>query len=564
MKRILVILILVCVAIAFSHQVEGVYGNTNAQTAKVITVNSESMDLINGPIHRPTFAPINNADLPNPDDPTSNQTYPYPLQTPESRKPESPFGWSDWGDDLLVYDGAVGTGQDMDEDPLTEDIYVALDTDHSTMDSIVVLRSTDTGNTWSVILIGTNTDGSIENPKVRILEAGGQTWVAFIGIWVETTGVRNLYMRRIPASGGSATWELLDDSVLVADIDADIGSSAWLYCTYYRQGASWNSIYAARNAMAGAGWQNITNLFVDPQTEPYPAIAAGANGNVAVTFVDDRITTNNEIRIKRSTNYGSTWLSSAQVSNNTGAYAISETDIAYSHGSTQTGWITSTFYVVDNDNLVYYYSVNSGVDWTYGGLIGSSGDDENLSSLRCRKSTGAVTVAYNQDVGAAGDSTMFTWTTASNPTNFTTPVRVNDYSATGYWPPTAGWITIGGGGYSAITYTSWTQSYNCYLDWYSNVGAEEMPDEISAGFVNLAPNPSQNAAKLSYVVVNQGSVNISVYDAAGRIVNNLVNEIKPAGEYTVNMNNQNLAAGIYFIRIETPEGTAGKTMTIVR
>lgn len=562
MKRISVILVLVCVAIAFGNQVEGVYGNTNARTAKVVIVNSESMDLINSPVHRPTFAPINNADLPNPDDPTSNQTYPYPLQTPESRKAESSFGWSDWGNDLLVYAGAVGDGQDMDEDPLTEDIYVAISTDHATMDSVVVLRSTDTGNTWSVFMIGNNTDGQVENPKVRILEAGGQTWVAMLAIWVEVSGVRSLYMRRRLASGGSATWEQVDDSVLVADLDADVGSSAWLYCTYERQGASWNSIYAARNAMAGAGWQNITNLFDDPQTTSYPAIAAGANGQVAVTFIDDRITSPMQVRTKRSTNNGSTWLGSQQVSD--AGYPLSFTDIAYAHGSTVTGWIFVTYDVgTEGDNLGYYYTVNNGEAWTYGSVIGYSPDDENMGTLRARKASGSVTVAYNQDVGGAGDSTMFCWASAASPTNFSTPIRVNDHSATGYWPPTAGWITSGGG-YSAVTYTSWTQSYDCYLDWFGNVGAEEMPSEISTGFVNLVPNPSQNAAKLSYVVVNQGPVNISVFDATGRVVNNLVNETKSAGEYTVNMNNQNLAAGIYFIRVETPEGTAGKTMTIIR
>jgi hypothetical protein len=30
------------------------------------------------------------------------------------------------------------------------------------------------------------------------------------------------------------------------------------------------------------------------------------------------------------------------------------------------------------------------------------------------------------------------------------------------------------------------------------------------------------------------------------------------------MNNENLAAGVYFVRVETPEGVAGKTMTIIR
>lgn len=562
MKKILAILVLGCVVIAFANQVEGVYGKT--QTTKAIQVNSESMDLINGPVYRPTRAPINDANLANPDDPTSYQTNPFPIQAPESRKPESPFGWADWGNDLLVYDGSVGDGQDMDEDPLTEDIYVAISTDHTTMDSVAILRSTDTGNTWSVFMVGTNTDGEIENPKVRILEAGGQTWVAMLGIWVETTGARNLYMRRRLASGGTQTWEQVDDSVLVADMDADVGSGAWLYCTYEREGSSYNSIYAARNAMAGAGWQDITNLFDDPEVQPYPEIAAGANGQVAVAFIDDRITTDMQVRTKRSTNNGSTWLSSQQVSNT--ARPLSYTDIAYSHGATVTGWIFVTYDVSGSgqgDNLGFYYTQDNGASYTYGGLVGYTTDDENMGTLRARKISGAATLAYNQDVGGSGDSTMFSWATVSDPTNFTTPVRINDHSATGYWPPTAGWITSGGG-YSAITYTSWTQSYNCYLDWFGNPGIEEVISERATSIINLTPNPSQNSAELSYAVANNGYVNISVYDATGRIVQTLVNENKPAGQYSLGINNKNLAAGIYFIKLETPEGITGKTMTIIR
>ncbi|MEE8597749.1 MAG: T9SS type A sorting domain-containing protein, partial [bacterium] len=62
----------------------------------------------------------------------------------------------------------------------------------------------------------------------------------------------------------------------------------------------------------------------------------------------------------------------------------------------------------------------------------------------------------------------------------------------------------------------------------------------------------------------EGNVNISVFDAAGRSVSTLVNETKPAGEYTFTLNNQNLAAGIYFVRVQTPDGLNTQTMTIIR
>jgi len=544
--------------------IEGTVEDIDVKINKSVKVSGEQFDLPDGPAYIESPAPINPEDLPNPDDPTSGTiyTFTFPKREINLRKNESGTNYPEirWDDDVLVYDGQVGEGQDFDEDEVTGDIYAIFDTYHSTDDSLIVYRSTDGGNSFQWWRASVNSDGAVGNPKIRIAkDAGGQTWVCMFGIWHEPSGDQILYMRRMTPDQSQSVWESVCDTVVYADVDADIGDGAWVYVTYIPMNSGFD-IYAARNYLAGAGWQDDQWLFMDPEIYPYPQIAAGAGGNVAVTFVDDRITTNNQIRIKRSTNYGSTWISSEQVGNNTGAYAISQTDIAYSHGSTQTGWITSSFYVVNNYNLVYHYSENSGVDWTYGGLIGASSGDENSSSLRSQKASGALTVAYNQD---PGDSTMFTWTTANDPTGFITPYRINGYSATGIWAPTAGWITSGGGN-SAILYSSHTMGYNLFFDWFGNTAVEEIPSEIFAGFINLAPNPSNGIAKLSYVVKTEGNVNISVFDAAGRSVSTLVNETKPAGDYTFTLNNQNLAAGIYFIRVETSEGVTTKPMTIIR
>jgi len=559
MKQVSIFVLAVFTFLAFADNVEGVAGYSNTEYVAQIESGQDFVTVIK---NRPTRAPIDNENLPNPDDPTSDIVHSSIMQPIESRKAESSSGWSRWDDDLLVYDGAVGSGQDFDEDPNTYAIYAAFDTDYATGDTLYVLKSTDTGITWSQFLIGVNTDGYIENPKVRVFERGGQTWVAFLGIWYETDGTQNLYMRRILSTGGTATWELVDDSVSTADLDADAGTNAWLYCTYLREGAS-DVIYAARNDASGSGWE-LDQLYVDPQIAPYPSIAAGAGGNVAVAFIDDRITTDEQVRIKRSTDYGATWLGSAQVSNT--ALPLSYTDIAYSYAN-QSGWIFVTYDAsgsVQGDNLGYYYTTDSGVAWTYGGLIGYSTDDENMGTVRSRKVGGSVTLAYNQDVQPAGDSTMFSWTQATSPTNFTGPVRINDYSATGYWPPCAGWITSGGG-YSAVLYTSWTMSYNCYLDWFGNTGVSENTGiDLKTGILSLAPNPAKGISQLSLAIRQEGRVRVALYDIAGRLVSNLIDETMSAGEHSVTIEGRNLAAGVYFVKVETPDGADTKTMTIVR
>ena len=563
MKHVLICVLAVFTFFAFADNVEGVAGYSDTESVARI---ESGQDFVTGVKSRPTRGPIDNATLQCPDDPTSNRVHSSVMQPIESRKPESFSEWSRWADDLLVYDGSVGSGQDFDEDPNTQDIYAAFDTDYTTEDTIYVFKSTDTGETWTEFLIGLNLDGYIENPKVRVFERAGQTWVAYIGIWYEPDGSQQLWMRRVLATGGTAYFEQVDDSVSTADLDADPGTDAWLHCTYVREEPSFDVIYAARNDASGAGWE-IEWLFDNPELFPYPEIAAGVNGNVGVAFIDDRITTDEQVRIKRSTDYGDTWISSEQVSNT--ALPLSYTDIAYSYSSTYdpSGWIFVTYDYSgggQGDNLGYYYTTDAGVSWTYGGVIGATNDDENMGTVRSRKVGGSVTLAYNQDVQPAGDSTMFSWAQAYNPTNFITPVRINDYSATGYWPPCAGWITSGGG-YSAILYTSWTQSYNCYLDWFGNVGvSENTGTALKTGILSLAPNPAKGISQLSLAIGQEGRVRVALYDISGRLVRNLIDETMNAGEHSVNIEGRNLAAGVYLVRVEAPDGVGTKTMTIVR
>ncbi len=550
----------------------GVVNNSNITTTKIegtlredipanpsVRVSGIEHDCPYGVMTVPTLPPVNQADLQNPDDPTSNVTYPDLKNRFQPQRNERPTILDDprWGTDIRIDDKEVGEGQDFDCDETTNDIYAIFDTYHDTNDSVIVYRSTNGGDTWSIFIVGANTDGYIGNPKVRVVnDAGGQPWVVFVGIWYEPTGARQLWSRRVKTDGSGATWEqVAADSVVWADIDGEVGSVGWLYCTYVHEVDT--TIYAVRNA----GWQDNTVLFVEPKVFPYPAIAAGAGGNVAVAFIDDRITTNQEVRIKRSTNYGQTWLSSEQVSNNTGAAPLQYTDIGYSHGGTQTGWIFATFaWPSSDDNIAYYYSTNSGVNWTYGDVIGPYSGYENMSTVRCQKISGSITVAYNCD---PGDSTMFTWTTVGNPTGFSSGVRINDYGATGLWPPTAGWITRGGN-YSAVIYASMPMGYRPYFDWFGNTGVAEGNRHLLPLLFNISPNPSNGSAKLSYTVKTPGSVKISVYDASGRLISSVMNDFRTTGTYTLNLSNQELSSGIYFVHVDTPDGTATKAMTIVR
>ena len=65
------------------------------------------------------------------------------------------------------------------------------------------------------------------------------------------------------------------------------------------------------------------------------------------------------------------------------------------------------------------------------------------------------------------------------------------------------------------------------------------------------PNPFNPATRINYGVAKSGNVEISVYNILGNKVATLVNEFKPAGNYTVDFNASKLSSGVYFYKIIT-------------
>jgi hypothetical protein len=72
------------------------------------------------------------------------------------------------------------------------------------------------------------------------------------------------------------------------------------------------------------------------------------------------------------------------------------------------------------------------------------------------------------------------------------------------------------------------------------------------------PNPFNPVTTISYQLLKSAIVNLSVYDAAGQLVETLVNEQKKAGYYSAEWNAEKVASGVYYYRIITGEFTETK------
>jgi hypothetical protein len=83
------------------------------------------------------------------------------------------------------------------------------------------------------------------------------------------------------------------------------------------------------------------------------------------------------------------------------------------------------------------------------------------------------------------------------------------------------------------------------------------------------PNPIGQGAVLSYRLAARTNLRLELYDVAGRRVRTLVDGPVEAGEHTLSLApvdgvGRGIASGIYFVRMETPEVTEIRQVTVVR
>lgn len=96
---------------------------------------------------------------------------------------------------------------------------------------------------------------------------------------------------------------------------------------------------------------------------------------------------------------------------------------------------------------------------------------------------------------------------------------------------------------------------NAAQEWYSaNVGVAEIPGVNFMDKLAIAPNPFRKQTVISYNVTSAGRFGIEVYDASGRMLDKVDFDV-PAGRGVYKWQPQNLARGVYFLMIKTPDFT---------
>jgi hypothetical protein len=97
-------------------------------------------------------------------------------------------------------------------------------------------------------------------------------------------------------------------------------------------------------------------------------------------------------------------------------------------------------------------------------------------------------------------------------------------------------------------------------------GVQAESGSIPSAFALLQnyPNPFNPTTNIEFRIANLELVTLKVFDLLGREISTLVNEVRPAGLYTVRWDASSLPSGVYFYRLQAREFVQTRKMVITK
>ncbi len=96
------------------------------------------------------------------------------------------------------------------------------------------------------------------------------------------------------------------------------------------------------------------------------------------------------------------------------------------------------------------------------------------------------------------------------------------------------------------------------------VGNEYKSVDVKYDLSQNYPNPFNPSTQISYSIAAYGKVTLKVFDVLGKEVATLVNQEKPAGQYSVKFDVGNIASGLYFYKLSAGSVSLVKKMLVLK
>ncbi|HED07186.1 MAG TPA: T9SS type A sorting domain-containing protein, partial [Ignavibacteria bacterium] len=111
-----------------------------------------------------------------------------------------------------------------------------------------------------------------------------------------------------------------------------------------------------------------------------------------------------------------------------------------------------------------------------------------------------------------------------------------------------------------------THGRGIFTGTYTGVTAVNNENQLPVSYMlsQNYPNPFNPSTTINFALPQSGNVQLTLFDALGRKVKDIVNQDFSAGNHSVNFNAASLSSGVYFYRIQANNFVRTKKMILLR
>ncbi len=114
------------------------------------------------------------------------------------------------------------------------------------------------------------------------------------------------------------------------------------------------------------------------------------------------------------------------------------------------------------------------------------------------------------------------------------------------------------------TPSRWTHTWLGNLEKPVSVENDPVQMPFSYRLSQNYPNPFNPVTTIEYSLKTAGRVNVAIFNILGQKVQTLVDEHKPAGEYSIKFDGARLSSGVYLYKIQAGDFVDTKKMVIMK
>jgi hypothetical protein len=426
-------------------------------------------------------------------------------------------------------------------------IWIAInDTLTTTNLGLVVYKSTNNGDTWTMHTIGIV--GRAVGEKLKCLAAGDSVYAFFqVGYTVYTWNMESSVVNQTLAPNAYRSFDCVSSSTGAIYLFVDsLATNNLIRYSSLNGGYTWTT--------RGSVTATSALVEVSPMTPGDTVFFAYFNPSTLVSGD----TTTSQIRIARYRQSANGTLSSINFV--TLIYDTEPKTNIRLAGYGGNVWLTYTRGTSGNKKILGKYSVNYGTSYSDSIVIADGiNTDMYCSDIKYYTGgTGGFDLVYRYDSLQSGNPTNSSDKILHSYVNvgansFTTPTAISNHPSSAdnnYTPSIVEILPSTDLGAFWVGYDG--TSKKLYWDRFSmvtnigNVGTVPNTYKLSQNY----PNPFNPTTKIKFDISKDGFVSLKVYDLLGREVSNLVSKNMKAGSYEINFNAPRLSSGVYFYSLD--------------